>query len=372
MQATFLQVERLFRQQQARGAFPGGQLVVRRDGQVLCDVALGWARAPAGAEPGIAVGPETRFQFMSASKPFTAFAIALLEDSGELEVERPVARYFPEFGQGGKADVTVLDILTHRSGLVFENLANHPEYWPDWERVVQELAAAKPKYRRGTLAYSPAGFGWILGELVRRITGCTIQDFLVPRLPAALGGVRFLDPSQRDTVARSYWLGPTRLMLAGHDLAADFEQVNNDYTAIEACVPGAGMLANARELSAFYELLLSGGGSTIRSETLAKYITLQTRGFERELGVPVRLGRGFGLGSLGPHPFGWWNTRPCYGHAGGFGVLGFADPRSRIAVGIVTNGHRGVGDLLRRFAPLGMQIRAAARALPQTPHLLAA
>jgi CubicO group peptidase (beta-lactamase class C family) len=361
MKNPFERVEQLFREQQAHGAFPGGQLVVRRRGQVLCDLAVGLACVERAGQREIEVTPETRFQIMSASKPFAGLAIALLEEGGQLDVHLPVARYFPEFAQGGKADVTVLDVLTHRSGLVFEELGKHAEWWRDWDRVVRALAEARPKYRRGTLAYSPGGFGWVLAEIVRRISGQTLQDFLLSRLPAELSGVRFLDPSQRDRVARSYWLGPKKLMLAGHDIAADFEQLNNGYTAIEACVPGAGMLATARELSAFYQLLVDGGRDVIGKRTLERYVTPQTFGFERELKIPLRLGRGFGLGSLGPSPYGWWNTRPCFGHAGGFGVLGFADPRSGVAAAIVTNGHRGVGDLIRRFAPLGSAIRRAAR-----------
>src|SRR6186713_1810862 len=63
----------------------------------------------------------------------------------------------------------------------------------------------------------------------------------------------------------------------------------------------------------------------LRPETLARYITKQSFGLERQMHVPLTLGRGFGLGSLGPHAFGWWNTGPCFGHAGGFGVVAFAD-----------------------------------------------
>ncbi len=363
MAEPFAEVERLFRAQQASGAFPGGQLVVRRGGRVLCDVAAGRAREARDGQGEVAVTTDTRFQVMSASKPLVGFAVAMLEDAGQIDVTQPVARYFPEFGRDGKGDVTVLDVLTHRSGLVFEELGNHPEWWPDWDRVVRALAEARARHARGTLAYSPAGFGWLLAEVVRRVAGVTLQEFLTARLPSELAGVRFLDPSQRDTVAWSHWLGPPKFMLAGHDLAADFEKVNNGVIAVTACVPGAGMFASAREIAAFYDLVVSGGGGLVRPTTLERYVSAQTSGLERELKVPLRLGRGFALGSLGPHTYGWWNTRPCYGHAGGFGVLGFADPRTRVAVGITTNGHRGVGDLIRRFAPLGSAIRRAARDL---------
>jgi CubicO group peptidase (beta-lactamase class C family) len=357
---AFAIVKTSFEEQQARGGFPGGQLVVMRDGEVLCDVACGLARGYRG-EGGdvVSVTSATRFQVMSASKPFVAFAIALLEDAGQIAVAAPVARYFPEFAQNGKAGITLCDVLLHRSGLLLEELGDHLELWSDWDEVVRAMAAARPRFRRGTLAYSPAGFGWILAEVVRRVSGIPLQEFLLRRFPPELAGVRFIDASQAQSIARSYWLGPDRLMLAGHNIAADFEHINNEITSMKACVPGAGLLASARELAAFYDLLLAGGRGLLSPETLARYVTKQTFGFERQLKIPLALGRGFGLGSIGPHPFGWWNTSPCFGHAGGFGVVAFGDPRSQTAVAIVTNGHRGVGDMIRRFAPLGTQIRRA-------------
>ena len=353
------QVEALFAKQQADGKFPGGQLVVMHDDEVVCDVSLGLARGYREGEERVPVTRETRFQVMSASKPFVAFAIALLDDAGRIDLGAPVARYFPEFAQHGKERITIDDVLSHRSGVALEELNDHVEWWSNWDTVVNKIADAKPTYPRGTLAYSPAGFGWILAEVVQRITQESLQNFLIGRLPPPLSGIRFIDPTQRETVARSYWLGAKRFMLAGHDLASDFERINNEITSLTAKVPGAGMFANARELASFYSLLAAGGRGLISTATLAKYVKKQSFGFERELKIPLALGRGFGVGSLGPHAFGWWNTQRCFGHAGGFGVVAYGDPKSRLGVAIVTNGHRGLGDLVRRFAPLGSAIRKA-------------
>jgi CubicO group peptidase (beta-lactamase class C family) len=355
----FHDVARLFEEQRERGAFPGGQLVVMRDGQVLHEQAGGVSRGLRGESELREVTAKTRFQVMSASKPFVAFAVALLEDAGLVDVGAPVARYIPEFANNGKQDITVLDVLLHRSGVLMEAELDDPDDWSDWNNVVKALACAKPRFARGTLAYSPAGFGWILAELVQRISGRTLEELLLARLPPELSGIRFVDADQYADVARSYWLGAQTFMLAGKNIAADFESVNNDLTCVTACVPGAGLLASARELAHFYDVLVRGGCGLLRPETLAKYITKQTFGFERQMHVPLTLGRGFGLGSRGPHAYGWWNTGPCFGHAGGFGVVAFADPRSRAAVAIVTNGHRGISDMLLRFAPLGSAIRKA-------------
>ena len=359
MADSFQRVSQIFEAQQARGAFPGGQLVVMREGQVLHEQVCGVSHGLRGESELRAVTPQTRFQVMSASKPFVTFAIALLEDAGQVDVGAPVARYIPEFADNGKQDITVLDVLLHRSGVLMEAFTATPDDWWDWNNVVRAMADAKPRFARGALAYSPAGFGWILGELVQRVSGKTLQEFLLTRLPPELSGIRFVDPTQYPNVARSYWLGPESFMLAGHNIAGDFESVNNELTCVTACVPGAGLLASARELAQFYDLLVRGGRGLLRPETLAKYVTKQTFGFERQMHVPLTLGRGFGLGSLGPHAYGWCNTGPCFGHAGGFGVVAFADPRSRAAVAIVTNGHRGVADMIRRFAPLGSAIKKA-------------
>jgi CubicO group peptidase (beta-lactamase class C family) len=362
---SFWRVRELFEAQQARGAFPGGQLVVMRDGHALHEQVCGVSHGLRGESELRGVTLATRFQVMSASKPFVAFALALLEDAELVDVGAPVARYIPEFAANGKQDITVLDVLLHRSGVLMEAAFANPDDWSDWNNVVRAMVAAKPRFGRGTLAYSPAGFGWILSELVQRVSGQTLQDFLVARLPSELSGIRFVDANQYANVAHSYWLGPETFMLAGHNIAADFERINNEVTCVTACVPGAGLLASASELACFYDLLVRGGCGRLRPATLAKYVTKQSFGFERQMHVPLTLGRGFGLGSLGPHAYGWWNTGPCFGHAGGFGVVAFADPRSRAAVAIVTNGHRGVGDMIRRFAPLGSAIKAAvARQLP--------
>lgn len=332
-----------------------------RDGQVLHEQACGVSHGLRGESELRGVTLDTRFQVMSASKPFVAFAVALLEDAGLVDVSAPVARYIPEFASNGKQDVTVLDVLLHRSGVLMEVFGDSPEDWSDWSNVVRAMADAKPRFARGTLAYSPAGFGWILGELVQRLSGQPLETFLLSRFPSELAGLRFVDAAQQPHVARSYWLGPERFMLAGHNIAADFEGINNELTCVTACVPGAGLLASARELARFYDLLVRGGGGLLRPEILAQYTQEQTSGFERQMHVPLRLGRGFALGSLGPHAYGWFNTGPCFGHAGGFGVVAFADPRSRAAVAIVTNGHRGVVDMIRRFAPLGSAIKQAVR-----------
>jgi CubicO group peptidase (beta-lactamase class C family) len=362
--------EALFRRQHERGAFPGGQLVVRAQGEELLNVSVGIAR---GLRPGegerVPVTDTTPFQVMSASKPVVAFSIAVLEDRGLLDVERRVSRYVPEFGREGKEDVTVLDVLTHRSGILVPRLWDSPETWCDWDRVQEEIWNSRPRYRRGTLAYHPWEFGWILGEVVRRVTKRSLPEFLDELLPEELRSLRLrVDHDTTARVARTYWLGPERYRLAGQDVAARFEEKNNAPSTLTSLVPGASMITTASTLAKFYEMILAGGTTAegtrlIRPDTLERYLRPNVAGVDRASRSYTVLGRGFLPGWLGPHPYGWWNTRECVGHPGGFCVVAFGDRRTGAAIAAVTNGNRGFGDVLRSFAPLSSSIRSSLRRL---------
>jgi CubicO group peptidase (beta-lactamase class C family) len=106
----------LFRKQQSSGAFPGGQLVVRRHGQLVLNEAVGIARGYRATESPspLAVSPETPFPVLSAGKPLAAIAIAWLEERGRLDIQAPIAQFFPEFTGHDKERITTYDVLTHR------------------------------------------------------------------------------------------------------------------------------------------------------------------------------------------------------------------------------------------------------------------
>jgi CubicO group peptidase (beta-lactamase class C family) len=357
------QVEEAFVRQQERGAFPGGQLVVRHRGAVVVDVAVGVARGLRSSEGApVSVTPATRFQVMSASKPVVAAVIALLEETGELRLDAPIAAYWPEFAAHGKGAITLDDVLTHRSGLLTPEIDSHPELWRDWGALTAALADVRPTYPRGTQAYNPLAYGWILAELVRRVTGLALPDLVRATFPAELQGLQFmLDPYGRAPVARTYWLGAARHRVGGLDIAPKFETVNNEVGGTKALVPGAAMYTDARTLSRFYEMILQGA-LPVSATTLSRYTSVRVSGWDRSIRAFVRLGRGFARGWRPPHLYGWWNTGACFGHAGGFSAVGWADERAQTAVALITNGNRSVGDLLRRCAPLGSAIRGAARA----------
>ncbi len=366
MPGRFSTAEDLFRRQLERGSFPGGQVVVRVRGEEVLNLSLGVARGWRSHEGDrVPVTDTTPFQVMSASKPVVAFAVAVLEDRGLVDVHRPVSHYVPEFGREGKSEISVLDVLTHRSGVIVPRLWDAHSMWPDWERVQETIWSSPPRFRRGTLAYHPYEFGWILGEVVRRVAGQPLDHFLDGVLPDPLRQLRLRREEDDETVvAHSYWLGRKRLRLGGQNVAVDFEEKNNSCRTLTSLVPGASMTAPASTLTRFYEMLLAGGTTAegvrlIRSDTVERYLAVNVKGWDRTLRSYLILGRGFLHGWRWPHPYGVRNSRSCVGHGGGFCALVFGDRRTDAAIAILTNGNRGLGDVLRRFAPLSSAIRRA-------------
>jgi CubicO group peptidase (beta-lactamase class C family) len=360
----------LFRRQQERGAFPGGQLVVRRRGRLVASLAVGLARgARQGEGPAVAVTPETRFTVFSASKPVVAMAVALLEERGLLRRDEQVAHYIPGFAEGGKGEITVDDVLTHRSGTLMPEFIATPERWQDWDAVVQALRRARPRYRRGTLAYHPMEFGWILGEIVRRITGEPLPTWVGRELfePAALTATAFtVSPTEAAQLARTYWVGARPCYVGESDVSQQLETTYNNPAVLGALIPGAHLVTSAAELARFFEILVAGGVTPdgrrlLQEATIRTYTRRAAWGFDRSNRIPIAVGRGFILPLPGPSIYGTWGTGGCFGHAGAFCTLGFGDVRSGLSGAFVTNGNGGPFDLLARSRPLLARLRAACR-----------
>lgn len=353
--------------QQARGRFPGGQLVVRRRGRLALNVAVGVARGLRPEEQPVQVTAATRFAVFSASKPVVALALAMLEERGAVDVEAPVARYFPQFAANQKASLTVLDVLTHRASVFTPALLANPRAWGDDDQVRAALINATPRWPRGTLAYMPYEFGWILAEVVRAATGRSLHDFIRTEICeiAGLSGLRFgATAAELGELAKTYWLSRGPVRVAGVDLAPTFEHDNNLPEVLTAFVPAAGLVCTANDLASFYEVLARGGVTAsgkrlISAEGLARYTSGGAAVYDRSNRLPLRMGRGFLLGSRTPSIYGWWGTQHVFGHAGAFCTLAYADPTLDLAVGIVTNGNRGPYESLFRFAPLGSALRRA-------------
>lgn len=360
----------IFRNQQRSGSFPGGQLVARRDGSLILNEAIGIARGLRQSEPGppVQVTPHTPFPVLSAGKPLAAIVIAMLEERGLLDVKAPIADIFPEFAQNGKELITTLDVLTHRSGVLMPDFVKNPQQWGDRDAIRGALIAAVPSYPLGTLAYHPHEFGWILCEIVTRVDGRSLPDFFEEEIatPLRLPALRYgLGNRDIHSLAFLYWLGKDKALVAGMNVAEDFEEQNTEQF-LNARNPATSLVSDAASLAAFYDFLLSGGRTPtgeqlIAEKTIQLYTSRHVLSWDRSLRIPLAVGRGFVVGTRFPSSFGWWNTNKCFGHAGGFSSLAFGDYDTKISVAIVTNGNRGTVDLARRMLPLAHRLRKACK-----------
>src|SRR3990167_4322384 len=169
--AILLKAVGIFRHQYSLGAFPGGQMVVRRHGKVVVNESIGVARGyRSGESLKFNVQENTPFPAFSTGKPLAAVVIALLEERGLLDVRDPIVKFIPEFERHDKGNITILDILTHRAGLVSPSLYSEHKH-AEQEFVLNLLINAKPMLKYGTFSYMAMEYGILLCEIVRRITG---------------------------------------------------------------------------------------------------------------------------------------------------------------------------------------------------------
>jgi len=356
-------VKQLFLRQQEQGLFPGGQLVVRRHGHVTLNVSCGVARGWQGRGGNILeVKQDTTFPVYSTGKPMAAVIIAMLEKEGVLDIHTPIKNILPEFAGMGRDEITTLDVLTHKAGVLLPELIDNHTIWADREAVWDYLLKTKPLYPRGTFAYMPAEYGLILDQIVRKVTGQSIAQKLQALLDSlGIKNMGFgLNQHKIDDVAWSYWLGKDKYMIAGMDVADKFEEKNNDAAVFTAGNPAFSMVADAASLAAFYEFLLHGNAQ-IDKDLINTYTTKQVSGWNKTVSAYLSLGRGFILGTVTPSFYGWWGTGGCFGHAGIFSSLAYADHKTGLSVAIVTNGNKSIGDFFSRFVKLSHGIRSACK-----------
>jgi CubicO group peptidase (beta-lactamase class C family) len=357
-----------FHNQQQSGAFPGGQLVLRRYSKLVLNQAIGAARGFRAdrSDSHMPVEPQTPFPVFSAGKPLAAIAIALLEERGGLDVHAPIIEIFPGFARHGKERITTLDVLTHRSGILMPDFAKNMSLWGDREAVQNALIETVPFYPQGTLAYAPYEFGWILSEIVLRVDGRTLPDFFAEEIaaPLQLPALQFgLAGRDLNTLAFSYWLGKDKVIIGGTNVAENFEQ-QNSAQFFNAQNPSNSLVSDAASLAGFYDFLLSGGktkvGQQLLSEqTIRQYTSRHVLAWNRSYRTVTAMGRGFMIGTLMPSSFGWWNTGQCFGHGGGFCAISFGDHSKNLSIAIVTNGNRSLNDFPKRFLPLAHGLRQA-------------
>jgi len=317
----------------ANATHPGAQLTVRRGGRILLQAAGGTARP--GAD-GPAVTDRTLFLIFSATKPITALAIHMLAERGRLDLDAPVARYWPEFAQGGKEGATVTHVLSHQGGLPVGPKWLTWEKWCDLDAVARAMAERPARWVPGTdVGYHPLNYGWILGELVRRVDGRTLGRFVADEIAGPLG---LADTFIGLPAARDHEVAHHVDLSGEYDFVADF---NRPEVHASECGAATGISTTA-DLTRFYAMLLAGGRldgvRVVREETVARATALVVdTALDRTLQVPVRWAAGFRLG--GPtSPFGRRSSLRTFGYSGHGSSIGWADPELDLAVAFFTNG----------------------------------
>jgi CubicO group peptidase (beta-lactamase class C family) len=340
------------------GLHPAIALCIRRRGEVILDRAIGHARGnspqdPAGT-PLVKATPETLYNFFSGSKSVTAMLIHLLQEEDQLHVDEPVATFIPEFAKRRKHNITIRDVLTHRAGIpptpeeaIDLDLLSKPD---DIVRAVCEL---EPTHRPGSVqAYQAVTSGFILGEIIRRVTGQNIRDFLTARVREPLKMKYFnygVPPELLDQVALDAFTGPTPtwpyknlVQVAFGASMRELVDLGNDARFRTAVVPAANVIATPEEVSRFFETLLCGGTyedtRVFDQRTVTRATAPQVTGqVDRVLMMPIPLSMGF---MLGGRTFGFYGPRTAhaFGHLGFTNVLGWADPDRDISVAFMNTG----------------------------------
>ncbi|MFZ1177605.1 MAG: serine hydrolase domain-containing protein, partial [Mycobacterium sp.] len=162
----------------------GAAVAVWVDGNLVVNLWGGWADA-ACTRPW---RKNTLTTVLSGTKGLTSTCVHQLADRGELDLQAPVARYWPEFGQAGKEAITLAMVMSHRSGVIGPRTRMRWEDVADWDFVCEQLAAAEPRWEPGTAqGYHMTTFGFIVGEVFRRVTGRTVGQYLRTEIAEPLG-----------------------------------------------------------------------------------------------------------------------------------------------------------------------------------------
>jgi CubicO group peptidase (beta-lactamase class C family) len=337
----------------------GASVCVYRHGVPVVDLWGGLAD-PASDQP---YAEDTLQLVFSTTKGATAVCANLLIERGLLDPSAPVAEYWPEFAAADKGAIPVEWLLTHQSGLPAIDATLTLSDALAWDPIVEALADQKPLWEPGTAhGYHALTFGWLVGELVRRVSGMSIGSFFarevagpldlefwvglpsaeehrVAPLTMSLDYLADMDPEELATMATSFGpdgLGTRALFLNG--AFGDFAQGNSPFNLPElhaAEVPAANGITTARSLARLYAGLIGevDGVRILEPDTVADMSRARTTGTDLVLGGESK----FGLGMMCDSPFTPLLGTGGFGHFGAGGSVGFAHPESGISFGYVMN-----------------------------------
>ena len=374
----FAAVREAFAQSFSRFGETGAAVAVMLDGRSVVDLWAGYTDA-ARTRPW---DRDTIVNVYSTTKGMAAVCAHRLVDQGRLDLDAPVATYWPEFAAGGKARLPVRYLLSHQAGLpaVRESLPASAMY--EWETMTAALAAQEPWWEPGTKhGYHAVTYGWLVGEVIRRVSGKSVGTFFRNEVARPLG-VDFHIGLAAEHDARTAPLIPAPPptaeqmnlfveMLKNRDAESMLLNVmfnppilpdavnTREWRAAE--IPAANGHTNARALARVYGVLACGGvldGVRVLSpESIERALAMQAEGPDAVLPLYTRFGLGFMLSTpqekMGPNP-------RTFGHGGMGGSMAFADPDARLGFGYVMNeAHMGLWLIDPRAAALIDAVYAA-------------
>ena len=349
------------------------------EGRQVADLWAGQAR------PGVPWRKDTLTTAMSATKGAAATCMLILADRGLIDIEAPVSRYWPEYGQAGKEGTLVRHVLNHTAGLLcFEDPGSLLDWsgrgWDDYDEISRRLAASPPAWAPGSaIGYHGISVGWLSQELVRRVTGMTLGAFLAKEVAEPLGLSMFIGTPRAEHDRLATWhaspppgsetpellalqrrlreimsdpslaVSQSAIFMHGQSLYENFDFFNLEAVR-EAEIPAANGSMEARGLARMYAVLAEGGeldGVRLASpETIKLFATKSFGGVSaiaERSGLaavvdapPMRYALGF-EGDFGetPKPWRFGPTVEAFGHLGAGGQIGFADPVRRVSVGFL-------------------------------------
>jgi CubicO group peptidase (beta-lactamase class C family) len=355
--ARFERVREAFRANFADGSDVGASCAVTVDGDFAVDLWAGWA----DAAQTLPWQRDTIVNVYSTTKTMTALAALVLADRGEIDLAAPVARYWPEFAQNGKAAVEVRHLLGHTAGLSGLDTPVAVEDLYDWERITQLLARQAPWWPPGSQSgYHALTQGYLVGEVVRRVSGMTLGAFFRTEIAEPLGADFHIGLAARhdsrvgELIPPPDGSAPLTSAEPGSIAARTFASPAIDALASRttawrrAEIPAANGHGNARSIATVQSVVANGGmlsGQRILSARGCQRIfEEQANGTDLVLGLPIRFGMGYGLTSdampLGPNP------HTCFwGGWGGSLVIVDTDTHVCIAYAMNRMGGGTVGDM---------------------------
>jgi CubicO group peptidase (beta-lactamase class C family) len=306
----------------------GLQVAAYLEGELVVDASAGLADETTGRK----VDGDTLFMISSTGKGITATCMHILAEQGRLDYDALIGTYWPEFAVKGKERATVRHALSHKAGVPRVE-GQTPELVLDWDGMCRAIANTPAAFEPGTkTAYHVYSFGFILGEILRRIDGRPINQFMQEELcrPLGIEAVYFGIP---DALAPCV----ARLKDWSSNVGAMNAEWHSRPEVMRASIPAMGGIANARSIARHYAMLERGGelnGVRLLSpERIRQAAEVQTDEEDFMFHVRAKRSMGYRLASdAGPG-----GGPRAFGHVGGGGSFGYADPDRHLAIALAKN-----------------------------------